>query len=240
MGIFSFGDQSDDAPVRRVARSRARGSRDTRPARSSPRTEGPAAPDAFLLDPTFPEKQRARRRLVGALALVLAAVIVLPMVLDLQPKPVTGDIAIDIPEYHLPQQAPGTAEGGAGAQTARAARLSPAPAVVPSVPGGKQAAPSTSVASGVAVPAPRSKPSAAAPAAPLGGRFAVQLGVFQDAAAAKAWVLKLKAAGVSAYVERHRQADGSMVTLLRAGPFADRAAAAAAIAKVRAAGLAQS
>ena len=51
-----------------------------------------------MLDPTLPEKQRARRRLVGAIALVLAAVIILPMVLDATPKPATGDIAIDIPE----------------------------------------------------------------------------------------------------------------------------------------------
>jgi DedD protein len=47
----------------------------------------------------------------------------------------------------------------------------------------------------------------------------------------------LKAAGVPAYTERRKQADGSTLTLLRAGPFADRAAATAAIAKVREAGL---
>jgi DedD protein len=47
----------------------------------------------------------------------------------------------------------------------------------------------------------------------------------------------LKAAGVPAYTEHRKQADGSTLTLLRAGPFADRAAASAAIAKVREAGL---
>ena len=45
----------------------------------------------------LPEKKRARRRLVGAVALVLAAVVGLPMILDSEPKPVTDDIAIDIP-----------------------------------------------------------------------------------------------------------------------------------------------
>ena len=44
-----------------------------------------------------PEKKRARRRLVGAVALVLAIVIGLPMVLDSEPKPVNKDIAIQIP-----------------------------------------------------------------------------------------------------------------------------------------------
>jgi DedD protein len=48
-------------------------------------------------DPVLPEKKRARRRLVGAVALVLAAVIGLPMILDSEPKPVVDDIAIDIP-----------------------------------------------------------------------------------------------------------------------------------------------
>ncbi|HWJ96375.1 MAG TPA: SPOR domain-containing protein [Telluria sp.] len=48
-------------------------------------------------DPVLPEKKRARRRLVGAIALVLAAVIGLPMILDSEPKPVADDIAIQIP-----------------------------------------------------------------------------------------------------------------------------------------------
>jgi DedD protein len=41
---------------------------------------------------------RARRRLAGAVALVLAAVIVLPMVLDSEPVPLTDNIPIQIPE----------------------------------------------------------------------------------------------------------------------------------------------
>ncbi len=42
-------------------------------------------------------KKRARRRLVGAVALALLAVIVLPMVMDEEPKPLTQDIQIRIP-----------------------------------------------------------------------------------------------------------------------------------------------
>jgi DedD protein len=49
------------------------------------------------VDPVLPEKKRARRRLVGAIALVLAAVIGLPMILDSEPKPLSEDIAIQIP-----------------------------------------------------------------------------------------------------------------------------------------------
>jgi DedD protein len=49
------------------------------------------------IDPVLPEKKRARRRLVGAVAITLALVIVLPMLLDSEPKPVSEDIVIQIP-----------------------------------------------------------------------------------------------------------------------------------------------
>jgi len=42
-------------------------------------------------------KKRARRRLVGAAALALLAVIVLPVVMDSEPKPVAQDIQVRIP-----------------------------------------------------------------------------------------------------------------------------------------------
>jgi DedD protein len=48
-------------------------------------------------DPVLPEKKRARRRLVGAIALALAVAVGLPMVLDSEPKPLSSDIAIQIP-----------------------------------------------------------------------------------------------------------------------------------------------
>lgn len=49
------------------------------------------------IDPVLPEKKRARRRLVGAFALVLAAIVCVPMLLDSEPKPLAGDVAIQIP-----------------------------------------------------------------------------------------------------------------------------------------------
>ena len=48
-------------------------------------------------DPVLPEKKRARRRLVGAVALALAVAVGLPMILDSEPKPIASDIAIQIP-----------------------------------------------------------------------------------------------------------------------------------------------
>ncbi|MBG6219529.1 MULTISPECIES: SPOR domain-containing protein [unclassified Janthinobacterium] len=48
-------------------------------------------------DPVLPEKKRARRRLVGAIALALGVAVGLPMLLDSEPKAPFNDIAIDIP-----------------------------------------------------------------------------------------------------------------------------------------------
>jgi len=48
-------------------------------------------------DSMLPEKKRARRRLVGAIALALGVAIGLPMVLDSEPKPLASDIDIRIP-----------------------------------------------------------------------------------------------------------------------------------------------
>ena len=42
-------------------------------------------------------RKRARRRLIGAIVLVTAVVVALPMVLDSEPKPVSQDINIRIP-----------------------------------------------------------------------------------------------------------------------------------------------
>jgi len=50
-----------------------------------------------ITDEEIQLKKRARRRLVGAIALVLIVVIFLPMVLDNEPKPVSQDITIRIP-----------------------------------------------------------------------------------------------------------------------------------------------
>ncbi|KGB93817.1 MULTISPECIES: SPOR domain-containing protein [Burkholderia] len=278
MGIFSFGKKDDDAPPRRGGRTgtsrNVRTERTERVERRSRRTERPES-DALLLDPTLPEKQRARRRLVGAIALVVAAVIVLPMVLDSHPKPVTDDIAIDIPNRPAHQAVAPRDDDAADVQagvahdeppasdTAVAAAPAPAPkeaakpaakpdttttaSVTPPKPAAKPAAPAPKPAAPKPAPATVANADAASPdsgdasspASPAGARFAVQLGSFKDDATARSWAAKLKTAGVPAYVEHRKQADGSTATLLRAGPFADRSAASAAIAKVREAGLTQ-
>lgn len=71
--------------------------------------------NADPVDHAVPEKKRARRRLVGAVALVLAAIIGLPMILDSEQKPLSNDIAIQIPSKDVPAA---SASGESSAVTA--------------------------------------------------------------------------------------------------------------------------
>jgi DedD protein len=83
------------------------------------------------VDPVLPEKKRARRRLIGAVALVLAAIIGLPMVLDSEPKPVADDIAIQIPSKDKPGAAqPPAPRTPAEARPDAAASLDPREEVI--------------------------------------------------------------------------------------------------------------
>lgn len=94
-------------------------------------------------DPMLPEKKRARRRLVGAVALALAAAVGLPMLLDSEPRPLAGDIAIQIPSKEKAPALPVPA--------------SPVPAA-DSVDQGEEI-----IAPGAAAPAPAPSPQASAP-----------------------------------------------------------------------------
>ncbi len=53
-------------------------------------------------DPALPQKKRARRRLVGAAALCLAAAIALPLLFDAEPRQRPADIQVDIPSRDTP------------------------------------------------------------------------------------------------------------------------------------------
>jgi DedD protein len=82
-------------------------------------------------DPMLPEKKRARRRLVGAIALALAAAVGLPMLLDSAPKPLAGDIAIQIPSKD--KAAPLPVPGEPAASSSGPADEQPAPQGAPRV-----------------------------------------------------------------------------------------------------------
>ncbi|MDE2609850.1 MAG: SPOR domain-containing protein [Burkholderiales bacterium] len=247
MGLFSFRKKEvESVTPKRGSRARA------------PRTAAAGEYSAHpQVDPLLPEKQRARRRLVGALALVLAAVIVLPMVLDSKPKPATGDIAIEIPNQNqamppvtvAPAQqsldkgesvVPDTAKSGSPANPPAATPSDKADRAAPS------AAPRTVAPVVTDKPAPAqaepqaSKPAPAAttttPAADKAGHFVIRIGAFADHQRAMNWLSKLKAAKVPSYVEQ-RKINGRTLFLLRAGPFKDKASAEDAARQVRRIGL---
>lgn len=58
--------------------------------------------EGAALDPALTQKKRARRRLVGALVLGIAAAIVLPLVLDSEPRQTITDVEIEIPPRDAP------------------------------------------------------------------------------------------------------------------------------------------
>jgi DedD protein len=111
------------------------------------------------VDPVLPEKKRARRRLIGAIALVLAAIIGLPMILDSEPKPLADDIAIQIPSRDKPAQPSGESRQPEPAPAPKlSASLDPKEEVVEAPTAPATPAPKPAAATPVVTP----KPAAAA------------------------------------------------------------------------------
>jgi len=177
-------------------------------------------------------KKRARRRLVGAIVLVTAVAVVLPMVLDSEPRPAGQSINIQIPSPD------------AGVLVAKPAPLKPADVPAPVAAETKtEVKPETA-----AEPKPESKPAPVAkvePVAPAAkseaplkandapkakepakasGGFAIQVAALSDAARAKELQAKITAGGMKAYTEVVQTAKGP-VTRVRVGPYASRESA---------------
>lgn len=204
-------------------------------------------------------KKRARRRLVGAIALALLAAIVLPVMMEQEPRPTTADIQITIPDRN------------AGAEPARPATALPDGTSFPTVvPGPEEQmpaaaaepapAPAELVPPTAATPAPDAEPpsktarpeagkaeaaraeSAAAEAArarailegkevPRGDSFVLQIGAFSDADKAERLAAELKKQGFAAYTE-----PAGKVVRVRVGPVAGRSAADKAALQLKALG----
>lgn len=204
-------------------------------------------------------KKRARRRLVGAIALALLAAIVLPVMMEQEPRPTTADIQITIPDRN------------AGAEPARPATALPDGTSFPTVvPGPEEQmpaaaaepapAPAELVPPTAATPAPDAEPpsktarpeagkaeaaraeSAAAEAArarailegkevPRGDSFVLQIGAFSDADKAERLAAELKKQGFAAYTE-----PAGKVVRVRVGPVAGRSAADKAAVQLKALG----
>jgi DedD protein len=168
-------------------------------------------------------RKRARRRLIGAIVLVTAVVVALPMVLDTDPKPINQDIAIRIPS---PDSGPFTSKVVPVAPPLEAKPEAKPPAAAPKPP----AAPEDKSAK--PAPAP-SKPAAAEPAPrPAAGQYVLQVIALADAGKARQIQQQVSAAGIRSYTEVVKTAKGD-VTRVRAGPFESTAAAEKARAQLQ-------
>jgi DedD protein len=162
-------------------------------------------------------KRRGRRRLVGAIALVLAAVIVLPWIFDPQPRQ-TAPVSVRIPNEDesafkpkaVPKPAPPLEAPKAEAQ-----------------PEAKPAAPTPP-----SKPEPDAAERARAEAALANARYEFQVGAYSDPDDV---IAKLKAAKIPYYTEPVAT-DKGKVTRVRAGPFGSRDAAERALKRVKALG----
>ena len=199
-------------------------------------------------------KKRARRRLVGAVALALFAVIVLPMVMDREPRPLSQDIQVRIPSQDstgfaskllpgkpaTPMPAP---EPKPAAEEKPSAQAKAEPAPAPSTP--PLAATKPTAPASVAPPAkPAERPAAqekkiepaenpaAKDAADAAGQWVVQLGAYKDAGKVRNLMSKLKGINVPAYTEKTETPQGPLVRV-RAGPFASQEAAEKARGRVK-------
>jgi DedD protein len=162
-------------------------------------------------------RRKARRRLIGAVTLTLAVVVILPMVLDSEPKTSGNDINLTIPDpdktgafvtrvpvSDVPQPASGSAEATGSAQPALPADSVKA-AVVP-VQAKKEPAEKTPPAKQKSAEQPASSES-----------YVVQVGAYANAGTAKQQFKNLKKWGFRAYTEK---VDGN--TRVRVGPYQNR------------------
>jgi len=185
-------------------------------------------------------KRRGRRRLVGAVALVLAAVIVLPMVFDPEPRRAGPPVSVRIPgEDETPFKPKPVPKPAAKATEAPPAEKKPevppaakpaeaaAPVAPPPVAKAAPAKPVVKPAPAPAKPAPSER--ARAEAALVGTEYVFQVGVFADPASA---IEKLKAAKLAYSTEKVNN-----LTRVRAGPFPSKEAAEKARERLKGLGL---
>lgn len=192
---------------------------DTRPQRTSRSRDATGARG----EPVDAVRVRARRRLIGAAALLLAVAIVVPMVLDPEPKPTSDNIAIDIPSEKTPFTP----------------RLTlppvPAPENVPLAPPPEVAAipekvedPTPKAAEAKKIEEQRARTllegkskGASSGADDKGARFVVQAAAPASETAARDLTEQLKKSGLAAYMEKVDTKQGVRYRV-RLGPYASR------------------
>lgn len=176
-------------------------------------------------------KKRARRRLIGAITVVTLMVLVLPMLLDGEPQPVSQDISIQIQTQNggsfasrvipVPEKT-GTAVAAVKPQQSETA-VPPPPAPKPSAD--KETA---TTAQGKNEKTPKAENKS--------GAYVVQLAAFARKDNAKQLQQKLSANGIRSYTEVLKTAHGEKIRV-RAGPYDNRDDAETVLNQIKALGL---
>lgn len=194
------------------------------------------ADDANLL------RRRARRRLVGAIALVVLAVVVLPVILDQKPRPAPQELTVQIPSQDggpfrtrvLPpvQASPAPAQKSESAPAAKAPPNKTVQSESGTRPGAakKEKAKTPDKASSKKTTEARRARTALNDQA-----YVVPLGAFANPDNAKQVQERATSAGINSYTERVKGQQGEQ-TRVRAGPFATRGAAEKARDKLKSLG----
>ena len=202
-------------------------------------------------------RKRARRRLVGAIALVIAAIIILPLIFDEEPEVSQQEIAIRLPsEAPMSEPAPSlqtyeefvddvTEEEIDEMNAHEQAEPLPFESAAPSQ---MEAYPVEKLEKQNAIPVPTAKPQqnfAAVDANPTRTdrvqtsstkTFVVQLGAFSDHSKAMQQQQNLVSRGINAYTETLMTNNKEMMRV-RVGPFTTRSAAEQELIKLRKLGL---
>lgn len=162
-------------------------------------------------------KRLARRRLIGAVALTLLAVILLPLLLEDEPPP-TSALAIHMPAAPVSVTAHSVAPAAAPVpepdKPAASTEIKSAPEPVKPAPVKAEPVKPQPKPHAVATPAPHDKPAAASE------MFVVQLAALSDGAKARELEARAALAGLPAYTDTI----GSL-TRVRVGPYPSREAA---------------
>jgi len=192
-------------------------------------------------------KKRARRRLVGSIALVLFMIVALPMVLeDRSAQTPKTPVAISIPsqdgEAFVPKAEPVVPAPEPQAQP-EPVQVAPEPVVTAPEPAPvveekpkqeAEAKPAKVEAKPEPVKAPKKEEKKPIPEK-VSGNYFIQIGVFSDPEKVKQMQAKLSGAGLKSNVDLIDTAKGQK-SRLRAGPYSNKSDAEDKLAKVKSLG----
>jgi DedD protein len=181
-------------------------------------------------------RRRARHRLMGACVLVFIGVVVFPLIFDTQPRPVSVDIAIDIPDRAHSKAASPVPTPAKPLETAAAldakeevVKADPqaaskvaevTPQAKPEVKPEVKAEPKPDVKASDATKATETK-AEARPEVKDTPRFIVQVGAFSDEAKMREVRAKVEKSGLKTYTHVAETKEGKR-TRVRVGPFTTR------------------